>query len=65
MRKETWRRIGYILTFAIVAAISFFVGHIIGSMQTAEFIIDMAIDKGMVIGVNKAELFEYFLKLTT
>ena len=63
MLNDTWRRIGYIALFIIAFIIGYGIGYSIASVDVAKWFIQMAVDKGIVNGVDKAELLEYYLKL--
>ena len=65
MKNINWKRIAIILaiTFTVVVVIAFGIGYAFGGMDTAKWLINKAVDMGVINGIGKAELMEYFLKL--
>ncbi len=62
-----WRRIAIILGLVVAGSITYGIGYSIGSLRTAEFMIDQVARimnyEGITINISRVELFEYFLKL--
>ena len=67
MKNTDWRRIAMILGLVVAGGITYGVGYSMGSLRTAEFMIDQVARimnyEGITINISRVELFEYFLKL--
>lgn len=63
MKNITWRKIALISTITLGVGTAFGVGYALGSLATAEFIVDRALELDLIQNVSRMELIEYYLKL--
>ena len=63
MKNIIWRKVGYALLGIVVISISYWVGYSVGIVDSAKWFIKKAVDMGIVDGIGRAELMEYFIKL--
>lgn len=63
MKNITWRRVALILSVVIVGIVAFGVGYSIGALSVADFLIEKAVNMGIVDDISKVELMEYYIKL--
>ncbi len=63
MKNITWRKVGYALLLVGAGAGSYAIGYSIGAIDSAKWFIEQAVNIGIIDGIGKAELMEYFIKL--
>ena len=52
-----------ILSVVVAGIVAFGVGYALGASDVANWVIDKAISVGIINDINKAELWEYYLKM--
>lgn len=63
MKNKIWRRVGYTILLIGAVVAGYAIGYSIGAIDSAKWFIEQAVNTGIIDGVGKAELMEYFIKL--
>ena len=63
MKNKLWRKIGYFGLIVFAGFFGYSIGVVIGTMDSAKWFVEQAVDMGIIDGIGKAELMEYFIKL--